>query len=296
MAQCSLCGKEDLCFTCPYCNGVFCAEHRLPESHGCAGIQLVKAQARQKVAGQMASPAGAFPIRKPAPRRAIIHGQPPRRYPRFSSTEIRHLLIASVLVVLVSISILGRGSGGIIGGFAKVVELVGLGYGWYPAVLIGGFLLSFMVHEMAHKFTAQHYGLWSEFRMTNQGYYLSLIAILFSFPIFGTGAVFSSGSATQDQDGKINLSGPLSNAILAILAIAIAGGLAAAGLLNYYASWGASYIVQLNAYLGLFNMIPFEPFDGATVMRWDRNKWIVMVVVLVVLLAVGYVGIPAMTG
>jgi len=30
------CGKNVLLpFTCPYCRGSFCAEHRLPESHGC---------------------------------------------------------------------------------------------------------------------------------------------------------------------------------------------------------------------------------------------------------------------
>ena len=36
MVKCDYCGKEvDLPFTCPYCGGHFCAEHRLPENHEC---------------------------------------------------------------------------------------------------------------------------------------------------------------------------------------------------------------------------------------------------------------------
>jgi len=39
MVKCDYCGKEvDLPFTCPYCGGHFCAEHRLPESHNCPNI------------------------------------------------------------------------------------------------------------------------------------------------------------------------------------------------------------------------------------------------------------------
>src|SRR2546427_580752 len=36
--RCDFCGTdEDLPFTCNYCGGTFCAEHRLPESHACKG-------------------------------------------------------------------------------------------------------------------------------------------------------------------------------------------------------------------------------------------------------------------
>ena len=37
-SQCEICGKEELIpFKCKYCGGFFCAEHRLPENHYCAG-------------------------------------------------------------------------------------------------------------------------------------------------------------------------------------------------------------------------------------------------------------------
>ena len=36
MPKCEYCGKEVLLpFKCPYCGGLFCAEHRLPEKHEC---------------------------------------------------------------------------------------------------------------------------------------------------------------------------------------------------------------------------------------------------------------------
>ena len=36
MPKCEYCGKEVMLpFKCPYCGGLFCAEHRLPEKHEC---------------------------------------------------------------------------------------------------------------------------------------------------------------------------------------------------------------------------------------------------------------------
>ncbi|MFW9856092.1 MAG: AN1-type zinc finger domain-containing protein [Candidatus Thorarchaeota archaeon] len=38
--MCNLCGTSALMgFTCSYCNDYFCAEHRLPEKHGCRGLR-----------------------------------------------------------------------------------------------------------------------------------------------------------------------------------------------------------------------------------------------------------------
>jgi predicted nucleic acid binding AN1-type Zn finger protein len=36
--KCQVCGRVDpLPFTCTYCKGTYCAEHRLPENHACDG-------------------------------------------------------------------------------------------------------------------------------------------------------------------------------------------------------------------------------------------------------------------
>ena len=287
MARCSLCGAEDLGFTCPYCNTVYCSDHRLPESHGCPEMHRVREDARRKTSDSLDGYKQDENItqytRKKKKRRS--------RRGRFSSTEIRDLVIASILVILVGISIFGNNLG-IFNAINTVIVFFGLGLGWLVIGTIVIFLASFMAHEMAHKFVAQHYGMWSEFRMTSMGYYLSAMAILFSLPIFGTGVVYSSGTTNVDHNGKTNLAGPLTNfviaaalAITSILMFIISVPLFPLGILLRYG-------IQLNAFLGLFNMIPIQPFDGATVRHWDSRVWIALTIGLIFMLLLGYFMFP----
>ncbi|NHI88416.1 MAG: hypothetical protein EAX87_02765 [Candidatus Thorarchaeota archaeon] len=286
MTTCSLCGAEDIGFTCPYCNGVFCSEHRLPESHGCPAMHRVRDDARRKVSdsvgGQKRNDKVVSRTRKLSARRA--------RRKRFSSAEIRDLSIASLLVVLVGISIFGN-SFGIVNAISRVGALISSGLWWLVAGVIGLFLASFMAHELAHKFVSQHYGMWSEFRMTSMGYYLSAMAILFSIPIFGTGAVYTSGTGNREQIGKSNAAGPLTNFVIAASLAIISIVLSLAGIL-YPLGVLLRYGVQLNAFLGLFNMIPIQPFDGATVRDWDNRIWIALTIGLLFMLILGYVMYP----
>lgn len=39
MAECSVCGKQEMTFTCRYCGEKYCSEHRLPENHDCSGLE-----------------------------------------------------------------------------------------------------------------------------------------------------------------------------------------------------------------------------------------------------------------
>jgi Zn-dependent protease len=285
MPTCSLCGTEDLSFTCPYCNGVFCSEHRLPDSHGCAAIHKVREDARRRVSDAV-DPQDmnvTYSIDEP---RKTRRRRPRRR--RFSSTEIRDLTIASILVILVGLSIFGSPSG-ILLAIQRLGIYLALGLWWLPVGMIAIFLFSFMAHELAHKFVAQSFGAWSEFRMIPTGYILSAMAILFSVPIFGTGVVYSSGMANREQNGKTNLAGPLTNfviaAVLMITAMTVSllfGPLLFAALLFQFG-------IQLNAFLGLFNMIPFQPFDGGSIRDWSNRVWIAQVIGLGFMLVLGWV-------
>jgi len=286
MTTCSLCGAEDLGFTCPYCNTVYCSDHRLPESHGCPAMHKVREDARRRVSdslgGQEQDENIIQPTRKPKRKRT--------RRRRFSSTEIRDLVIASVLVILVGISIFGNSSG-IINAISRIGLFIELGLWWLVVGTIGIFLASFMAHEMAHKFVAQNYGMWSEFRMTSMGYYLSAMAILFSLPIFGTGVVYTSGTTNTEHNGKSNLAGPLTNFVIAA-ALTIISILMFAGEALFPLGILLQYGVQLNAFLGLFNMIPIQPFDGATVRYWNSRVWIALTIGLLFMLILGYVMFP----
>ncbi len=45
MDACYYCGAEtDLPFECNYCNDKFCPEHRLPETHRCVKLRLIRAK------------------------------------------------------------------------------------------------------------------------------------------------------------------------------------------------------------------------------------------------------------
>ena len=290
MVNCSLCGTEDLAFTCPYCNCVFCADHKLPESHGCPAIEKARDRARGNVAdsfsGQYTEEEVRLPVHERPSRRRTIRR--PTGRTRFSSTEKRDLLIASILVALVSISMMGYPRG-IIAAIPRLIDLVNAGFWWVPAITICIFLVSFMAHEMAHKFVAQHYGQWSEFRMTQQGYILSALAILMSFPIFGTGVVATSRAKNLEEDAKVNIAGPLTNFILAA---GIAIGMLLASPLMYPFKSMLGYGLILNAMLGAFNMIPLQPFDGATVIEWNKAVWAVLTVSLVALLLFGFSVVP----
>jgi hypothetical protein len=128
----------------------------------------------------------------------------PTRRPRFSTREKRDLVIASILVSLVALSI-------VIGRFYLYKLFPDWSDYWIlPSILDWSaapmlviiFVSAILVHEMAHKFVAQHYGMWSEFRMTSYGYMLSAMAILFSLPVFGPGAVSTSESSRPDEETK----------------------------------------------------------------------------------------------
>lgn len=289
MTTCSLCGQEDLCFTCPYCNGLFCSEHRLPESHGCTELHKVKEDARQRVSDSLTTEVDYgnqthYQRRNHRTRRA--------KRKRFSSTEIRDLSIAVVLVALVGISIIGRPYG-IFQGFSRVLAAFNTGFWWFPVGIIVIFIGAFIVHELAHKFTAQHYGMWSEFRMLPMGYYLSALAILFSVPIFGTGTVYTSGTSNVDHNAKANLAGPLSNFLMALL-LAVSAVLTSLllGGIPYPLPLLMAYGIEINAILGLFNMIPFQPFDGGTIRTWNKWVWLVLTIALAAMIAFSYLAIP----
>ena len=291
MTTCSLCGNEDLCFICPYCKGVFCGDHRLPEGHGCPAMQRVRDNAKKKVSASL----GADDYEENQTWSSIMPKKQTKKIRRksgkrrFSSTELRHLLIASILVTFVGISMLGSPYG-IINALGVFIGLITGPFWWVPVGLISIFLLSFIGHELSHKFVAQHYGMWSEFRMTSMGYYLSAIAILFSVPIFGTGTVLTSGTSNTEHNAKTNLAGPLSNFVIAISLVVVA--IFSITLISqpvlFYVMFLVRYGIIVNAILGLFNMIPIQPFDGATVKDWSLPVWITLTIALVSMLVIGY--------
>lgn len=130
--------------------------------------------------------------------------------------------------------------------------------------------LGFLLHELAHKFVAQHYGCVAEFRAWDQLLYLAVaLAVFIGFIFAAPGAVMISGLVTRRENGFISAAGPATNYLLAVIFL---------GLLYAFPAWAEVFITgfSINIWLGIFNLIPFGPLDGKKVFDWNKLVWVGM--------------------
>ncbi len=145
--------------------------------------------------------------------------------------------------------------------------------------------VGFVLHELAHKFTAMRYGYWAEFQKDNQ---MLLVAVAIAALV---GVVFAAPGATmiygptlsKRENGVISVAGPLTNLLLAI-----PFGLLVIGGTMFDLGWFVILIgavgVKINAMLAAFNMLPIGPLDGKKVLAWNPAIFIVVIAVSFVLL------------
>ena len=140
---------------------------------------------------------------------------------------------------------------------------------------------AFIIHELAHKFLARHYGCWAEFRADPRGLKTGiLIAALLGIVFMAPGAVMVAGNISREQNGKIALAGPISNLIL--FGIGIVGGALLLGITtNVFVEQFVMAWLWGNSILAAFNMIPYGPLDGRKVKDWSEPIfWIFMIFTL----------------
>ncbi|MCA9391887.1 hypothetical protein KC614_01620 [candidate division WWE3 bacterium] len=149
------------------------------------------------------------------------------------------------------------------------------------AITVG---VAFLLHEIAHKFVAQRFGCWAEFRGFDLGLILAVLMSFVGFIFAAPGAVVISGLVTRDENGKIAAAGPVTNLILASFFFVFNFALLA--FLGDYLSLTvvgiASLICQvgfsINSWLAFFNLIPFGPLDGVKILNWSKRIWFVLIV------------------
>lgn len=259
--ECGVCGRqEEMSFRCRYCKGYFCPEHRLPPNHNCLFLDDFMRQpekdrefieyihGREGSAGHRAAT---------ALKSAVLL--------RFSRAEIAHLALGMALVAAVGMSLFG--------------------FRFDPAY-IAVFVSAFLLHELAHKFLAQFYRAWAEFRVMMYGAVITAISALpfFPFKFIAPGAVFISGPVSQSRNGKISIAGPLTN-------IAMGGGF----ILAYYAGADPGLMAagaRFNAWIAIFNLIPFMGLDGSKVFAWSKLVWVAALAASIGL----YVAVGMVTG
>ena len=136
----------------------------------------------------------------------------------------------------------------------------------FAAVMTG-----FLLHELAHKWMAQQYGCWAEYRGNRNGLYLALMMSVFGFLLAAPGAVMVSGSITNRQNGIIAAVGPLTNIAIAIVAFPFY--IFTANIDIWIVGELARFLIIINLILAGFNMIPVQPLDGSKIIVWNKAAY-----------------------
>ena len=146
----------------------------------------------------------------------------------------------------------------------------------FPEIIIFYFILSlftvglgFLVHEMAHKYMAIHYGYWAEFVMDATMLTVAIaIAALTGFVFAAPGATMIYGqSLSKRENGIISVIGPVSNLVLFVLFTLLA--YVALSFENGILLTIAGVGMQVNGMLAAFNMLPIGNLDGGKVLAWN---------------------------
>lgn len=179
------------------------------------------------------------------------------------SKELRDLVISALLLALAFGIALS-------GGFRAFLEprtlvIVSL-------MSIVGVSLGFILHEMGHRFVARRFGCFAEYTMWPTGLIIALACSLLGFVFAAPGAVMiypktdgvGTATLTREKTGLISIAGPVMNICLAVVFILL--NMAYPGLLFFLGA-------QINTWLAIFNLIPFGPFDGAKIFKWDKRAW-----------------------
>jgi len=145
--------------------------------------------------------------------------------------------------------------------------------------------IGFILHEMAHKFTAIKYGFWAEFRKDNVMLVVAvalaaLVGVVFAAP--GATVIYDTTGRgiSREQNGKISAAGPIVNLLLCIpfAGLFIFGGGGGMSLTGNIATMIGMIGFQVNAMIAAFNMLPVSVLDGKKVLAWNMPVFVIMII------------------
>jgi Zn-dependent protease len=140
-----------------------------------------------------------------------------------------------------------------------------LDFSFLSAFLLSGLTvgIGFVFHELAHKLVAQHYGCIAEYRADNKMLLLAIILSFVGFIFAAPGAVLISGPVGKRRNGVISAAGPATNFCISLIFLLLLLFMGQNALFDY------GY--RINAFIGLFNMIPAGMFDGRKILAWNNR-------------------------
>ncbi|XVH31532.1 metalloprotease [Haloferacaceae archaeon DSL9] len=197
---------------------------------------------------------------------------------RFSGSEIQDLLVAWLALGVAFAIFFERGAAGFANASGAEIAVIVL-----ASLLTAG--IAFLLHELAHKVVAVRYGQLAEFRADYGMLFLAIMSAFLGFIFAAPGAVHHRGRITPRQHGLIALAGPVTNLGLAVAFVPVlfAGVAVGSYFLAYNIGWRG---IIINLFLAAFNMIPYGPLDGKTVISWSKLVW-ALVFVPSVIVALG---------
>jgi Zn-dependent protease len=191
---------------------------------------------------------------------------------RISRREEFDLFIAWIAISLGFAIIFLRGSG-------RTDPVIALLYLGISLLTVG---IGFILHEMAHKFTALKYGFWAEFRKDNTMLVVAvalaaLVGVVFAAP--GATVIYdvNGRGISREQNGKISVAGPMVNLLLCIpfTVLLILGG--SISMTNNLLTMTGMIGLQVNAMIAAFNMLPISVLDGRKVLAWNAVVFVIMI-------------------
>ncbi len=159
--------------------------------------------------------------------------------------------------------------------------------------------IGFLLHELAHKFTAMKYGFWAEFRKDTQMLLVAiavaaLVGVVFAAP--GATMIYSRDGRmmTREESGIISIAGPAINLLLCIpfLLMIIAGA-----AMGYPFTGGlAAFVVftigmvglSVNSMIAFFNLLPISVLDGKKIFTWNPAAFAVAIILSLGLLLLSF--------
>lgn len=224
-----------------------------------------------------------------------IHDTDRSMLERISRKERNDLIIAW-FAISVAFSLAFTGGVGVFMGDSLQQTTLGI-YLVYLVLSMVTVGIGFVLHELAHKFSAMHFGYWAEFRKDNLMLVVAvtlaaLVGVVFAAP--GATMIYGAG-VTREQNGKISAAGPVTNLILCIpfaCILFISSVLGPASSSQNLLALTGMVGIQVNAMIAAFNMLPVSVLDGKKVLAWNPAIFAVLIVAAFgILIATFYSGI-----
>lgn len=207
------------------------------------------------------------------------------------SQEVKDLLLADIVLTLAFAFVFGGGSSALLRSPIAFLYILPISF-----IAVS---LSFVLHELMHKFVAQRYGAIAAFKTSLNGLLITVVTSFFGFLIGIPGAtVIYTDRFTRQEDGVVSLAGPMTNFIIFgvffVIGVilfpnfisSIPNGLnqVATQTGNYLQNL-VTFVLYISLLLAFFNMLPIFPLDGSKVLRWNIGIYIMVMAVIMAIFA-----------